>query len=163
MNEENVGDYPRPPRCEPLSHRIRIVRGGEAIVDTHGLESWRVLETFHPPTYYVPPAAIRPGLLRPNRRRTLCEWKGEASYFDVLVGDDTIEAGAWTYRHPTPAFRAIRDHVAFYPAPFVGGGDGDGCFVGAERVIAQPGSFYGGWLTANIRGPVKGAPGTTHW
>ena len=157
MRPENVLDYPRPAICEATDHRIRIVLGGETIVDTQGHTVWRALETYHPPTYYVPPAAIRDGVLVPNGRRTMCEWKGQATYFDVVADGERIEAAAWTYRRPTPAFEAIRDHVAFYAEPM------EACFVDHERVIPQPGNFYGGWVTANIEGPVKGAPGTTHW
>ena len=164
MKAENVLDYPRPAICEPTPHRLRVVLCGETVADTAGKaddetghQAWRVLETYHPPTYYLPLEAIREGVLVPNGRRSLCEWKGQASYFDVMAGGERREAAAWTYRNPTPAFAAIRDHVAFYAEPM------EACFVGEERVIPQPGNFYGGWLTANIEGPVKGAPGTVHW
>ena len=156
MRTENVLDYPRPAVCESVDLPVRIVFGGETIVDARD-GVWRVLETYHPPTYYVPPFAIREGVLVPNGRRTICEWKGQAGYFDVVVGDARAEGAAWTYRDPTPTFAGIRDHVAFYAEPM------EACFVGEERVIPQPGNFYGGWLTANIEGPIKGAPGTTHW
>ena len=155
MLQENVLDYPRPAVCERTDGRIRIVFGGETIVDTE--DAWRVLETYHPPTYYVPPDAVRDGVLVPNGRRSVCEWKGEANYFDVVAGDRRAEAAAWTYRRPTPGFAPIADHVAFYAEPM------EACFVGDERVIPQPGNFYGGWVTANLTGPIKGAPGTGHW
>lgn len=157
MQPENVLDFPRPAICEATDHRIRIVLASETIVDTQGHTVWRALETYHPPTYYIPPAAIRAGALVPNGRRTMCEWKGQATYFDVVGGDERLEGAAWTYRRPTPTFESIRDHVAFYAEPM------EVCFVDDERVIPQPGNFYGGWVTANIEGPVKGAPGTTHW
>ena len=152
---EDVLDYPRPAVCEATTHRIRTVLGGETIVDT--VKAWRVLETFHPPTYYVPRKDIRPDALVPIARKTLCEWKGQASYFDVVAGGQRVEAGAWTYPNPTPDFLPILGLVAFYAEPM------DACFVGAEQVIPQPGNFYGGWVTANLTGPIKGAPGTTHW
>ena len=157
---ENVLEYPRPAVCEPTPRRIRIVYAGETIVDTR--EAWRVLETYHPPTYYVPPHAVREGLLSLNGRRSLCEWKGRAVYWDARLGGRANANVAWSYPDPTPAFRPIRDFVAFYDEP-ISLEPGDGCFVDDERVRPQPGNFYGGWLTSDITGPVKGAPGTTHW
>ena len=155
MQEENVLDYPRPATCERTPHRIRVVYGGETIVDT--TEAWRVLETYHPPTYYVPREAVRPGVLQPNGRTSLCEWKGRANYFDALLGDRRNANVAWCYPNPTEHFEPIRNYLAFYDEPM------DACYVDDERVRAQPGNFYGGWVTANLVGPIKGAPGTTHW
>lgn len=148
-------DYPRPAVCEPTDARIRIVYAGETIVDTR--DAWRVLETYHPPTYYVPPAAVRPGILVENARTSLCEWKGRARYFDARLGDRENANVAWCYPDPTAAFHPIRDYIAFYDEPM------DACYVDEERVQAQPGNFYGGWVTANLTGPIKGAPGTRHW
>ena len=165
MQTENVLDYPRPAICEATDHRVRIVLGGETIVDTAMGEGehtvWRALETYHPPTYYVPMAAIREGVLVPNGRCTTCEWKGPATYFDVVGGGKRREGAAWTYRSPTPTFAAIRDHVAFYAEPF--SGKGDACFVDDEQVIPQPGNFYGGWITKDIVGPFKGIEGSWGW
>jgi uncharacterized protein (DUF427 family) len=153
---ESVRDYPRPPRVEPSSRRIRVVLGGETIVDT--TRSHRVLERSHPPVFYVPLGEIAEGVLSPSEgRTTFCEWKGIASYYDVAVGERRVERGAWTYRAPLPAFEAIRDAVAFYP------GRMDACFVDGERVVPQAGDFYGGWITAEIVGPFKGEPGTAGW
>ena len=155
MEQENVLDYPRPAVCEPTPHRIRVVYEGQTIVDTH--DAWRVLETFHPPTYYVPPDAVRPGVLVPNGRTSLCEWKGRARYFDAKLGGRANANVAWTYPNPTEPFTPIAGYVAFYDEPM------DACYVDDERVRAQPGNFYGGWVTANLSGPIKGAPGTGHW
>ena len=153
---ESVWDYPRPPRVEPSSRRVRIELGGEEIVDT--TRAQRVLETSHPPTYYVPSEDVAPDALVPSRgRTTFCEWKGVASYYDVVTAGRTVERGAWTYHDPTPGFEAIRDAVAFYP------GRMDACFVDDERVVAQPGDFYGGWITSDVVGPFKGVAGTTGW
>ncbi len=152
---ENVRDYPRPPALEPARDPIRIVFGGQVIAETD--TAWRVLETFHAPTYYLPPDAFAAGVLEPAAGRSLCEWKGQASYFDVVAGGRRAERAAWTYRTPTPAFAAIADHIAVYAEPM------DACFVAGEQVIAQPGNFYGGWTTSWITGPIKGALGTTHW
>jgi uncharacterized protein (DUF427 family) len=117
----------------------------------------RVLETSHPPVYYIPPQDIAREYLRPSPRHSFCEWKGRAAYYTVVVGEARAEHAAWYYPSPTPAFAAIRDHVAFYPGAM------DGCFVDGERVQAQPGDFYGGWVTSDIEGPFKGGRGTFGW
>ena len=153
---ESVWDYPRPPRLEPSARRIRVVLGGETIVDTK--RSYRVLETSHPPVYYVSSEDVRAGALEPaGGRTTFCEWKGTASYYDAVAGDERAERAAWTYREPSPGFEEIRDWVAFYP------GRVDACFVDDERVEPQPGDFYGGWITSEIEGPFKGGPGSSGW
>ena len=146
---ESVWDYPRPPRLEPTAKRLRVVLGGAVIADT--TRAHRVLETSHPPVYYIPPEDIAPGALEPVARTTFCEWKGNASYFDVVGGDGTrVARGAWTYLNPSPGFEPIRDAVAFYP------GEMDECTVDGEVVEAQAGGFYGGWITKDIVGPFKG-------
>ena len=153
---ESVWDYPRPPRVEPSSRRVRVELAGELIVET--TRAHRVLETSHPPTYYVPVDDVAPGVLRPSRgNTTFCEWKGSASYYDVLAGDRTVARGAWTYHEPSAGFEVIRDAVAFYP------GRMDACFVDDERVAAQAGDFYGGWITSDVVGPFKGSAGTSGW
>ncbi len=153
--QESVWDYPRPPRLGPSTKHVQVVFGGEVVADTH--RAIRVLETGHPPVYYIPPADVRLDYLTPTDRRTFCEWKGEAAYFTVAVGHRTAENAAWTYPRPTADFAAIAGYVAFYP------GRVDDCFVDGERVEAQPGDFYGGWITRDIVGPFKGEPGTTGW
>lgn len=153
--QESVWDYPRPPRLEPARRHIQIVFNGETIVDT--AQAWRVLETSHPPVYYIPPEAIRPGILRPGEGRSFCEWKGEARYFTIEVGERRAVNAAWTYPQPTPPFAAIKDHVAFYAGPM------DRCLVDGEEARPQPGRFYGGWITDDVVGPFKGEPGTHGW
>ncbi|MBU4529134.1 MAG: DUF427 domain-containing protein [Hoeflea sp.] len=156
LKPENVADYPRPPAIEAFDGPILVRFAGSVIAETG--TSFRILETFHPPTYYLPIASFSPGALRPaTGRTTLCEWKGQATYFDVVAGGRVAERAAWTYPAPSPAYAAIRDHIALYAEPM------DEILLAGERVIPQPGDFYGGWVTANISGPVKGAPGTTHW
>ncbi len=151
---ESVWDYPRPPRVEPSERRVRVVLGGETIVDT--TEAVRVLETSHPPVFYVPPQDVAEGVLVPSSAsETFCEWKGTASYLDAVVGGRRVERAAWTYRDPVPGYEAISDAIAFYPAKV------DACFVDEERVEAQPGDFYGGWITSDVVGPFKGADGTS--
>jgi len=152
---ESVWDFPRPPRLEPVRHRIRVVFGGETIAATTA--AYRLLETSHPPSYYLPPEGIVPGALVRANRRSRCEWKGTAQYFDVVAGTRTEAEAAWGYDRPLPPFDAIAGHVAFYA------GRMDACFVGDEQVLAQPGGFYGGWITSTVAGPFKGAPGTERW
>jgi uncharacterized protein (DUF427 family) len=117
----------------------------------------RVLETSHPPVYYIPPADIKMGHLLPVGGRSMCEWKGYARYYDVMVGGRQAIKAAWAYAEPTPAFAAIRNFVAFYARTM------DACYVDDELVIPQPGDFYGGWITSDIVGPFKGEPGTWDW
>ena len=152
---ESVWDYPRPPRAEPSTRRIRVVLGGVTVADT--TRAIRVLETSHPPVYYIPAADVSREYLRPSRRRTYCEFKGQASYYDLVVGEREVRDAAWYYPDPNERFAALRDHVAFYP------GRVDACFVDEEQVVAQEGDFYGGWLTSDIEGPFKGGPGTAGW
>jgi uncharacterized protein (DUF427 family) len=148
---ENVWDYPRPPALVPCERRVLVICEGETVADS--VAALRVLETSHPPTIYVPPADVRMDLLAPSPRRSFCEFKGVATYYDV----QGRAAAAWAYPDPAPGYRALRDHVAFYPARM------DECRLGDEVVRAQPGDFYGGWLTGDVAGPVKGGPGTAGW
>ena len=148
-------DYPRPPRLEPVRRRIRVELGGLVVADTAA--AYRVLETSHPPNYYLPPEDIRPGVLRRSSGRSFCEWKGQAHYFDVRAGERIERDAAWGYDTPARAFAAIAGYVAFYP------GRMDACFVDDEQVLPQPGGFYGGWITANLVGPFKGGPGSQGW
>ncbi|HEY4947041.1 MAG TPA: DUF427 domain-containing protein [Acidimicrobiales bacterium] len=152
---ESVWDYPRPPRLEKVERRIRVVFGGVTIADTTG--AFRVLETSHPPNYYLPPGDVLAGCLTRTRHRSSCEWKGVAHYFDVRAGGSVARDAAWGYDHPTAAFADITGHVAFYPGPM------DACLVDEEVVEPQPGGFYGGWITSDVVGPYKGGPGTQGW
>ena len=153
--QESVWDYPRPPRLEDSDHHIRVLFNGQVIADTRRAK--RVLETSHPPVYYIPPEDIRSDTLTPAPGQSYCEWKGTAGYYTIIVGDKQATNAAWFYPDPTPAFAALKNYVAFYP------GRMDACFVNEERVTPQPGDFYGGWITSNIIGPFKGDPGTTGW
>ena len=156
LPEENVWDYPRPPKLEHVPQTVRVEFNGVTLVDSQNTK--RVLETSHPPTYYVPPDDIRMEYLRPsNERSSFCEWKGKALYHHILVADAHAAHAGWSYPNPTPPFADIKDHVAFYPSKM------SACFVGDERVLPQDGDFYGGWVTSNLSGPFKGAPGTMHW
>jgi uncharacterized protein (DUF427 family) len=153
--QESVWDYPRPPRIEPVVERIRVIFDGQTIADT--TSAYRVLETSHPPTYYIPPADVLANALEPGGQTSFCEWKGRARYFDVVSGKARAKNAAWTYPRPTPAFAGLQDYVSFYAQPM------DACFVGEERVQPQEGDFYGGWITSRIVGPFKGSTGTRLW
>ena len=134
---------------------MRVELGGVTVADS--TNALRVLETSHPPTIYVPPGDIAAGCLNAAAGRSFCEWKGIARYFDVVAGGRREAAAGWAYPDPAAPYEALRDHVAFYP------GRMDACWLDDQRVRSQPGDFYGGWITADLRGPFKGAPGTRTW
>ncbi|MGH8990131.1 MAG: DUF427 domain-containing protein [Acidimicrobiia bacterium] len=152
---ESVWDYPRPPRVEPSAEHVAVHLGGLVIAESH--RALRVLETSHPPVYYLPPDDVAAGILAPEPRRSFCEFKGLAVYWSAQAGDRRVAEAAWSYPHPAPGYEDLAGCVAFYP------GRVDGCFVDGEPVAAQPGDFYGGWITSRIRGPFKGGPGTSGW
>jgi uncharacterized protein (DUF427 family) len=153
--QESVWDYPRPPRLEKTNKHIRIIFNAVTIADTRN--AYRVLETSHPPVYYIPPADIEMEYMHPASGTSFCEWKGQAGYYTLRVGAKEVERVAWYYPDPTPDFAAIKDYVAFYPGPM------DKCTVDGEEVKPQPGGFYGGWITGDVVGPFKGEPGTEGW
>ena len=152
---ESVWDYPRPPRIEPVAARLRVVFAGVTVAET--TRGHRVLETSHPPVYVFPPDDIAEGVLTPEPGGTVCEFKGRARYFTLTAGGRRAGRAAWCYPEPTRAFRGIAGHVAFYASKV------DEAWVGEARATAQEGDFYGGWITPDIEGPFKGAPGTLHW
>ena len=152
---ESVWDFPRPPRLERVEWRVRVIHAGVMIVDAPS--AFRVLETSQPPAYYVAPEFVDHSWLERSERRTFCEWKGVAEYADIVVGDVRVADAGWTYTDPSAAFPEVRDHWAFYAQK------ADECWIDDERVTSNEGSFYGGWVTANVTGPFKGAPGTSHW
>jgi uncharacterized protein (DUF427 family) len=146
-----VWDYPRPPIVVPCPSRVRVVHGGVTIADTTA--ALRVLETSQPPGFYLPPTDVRTDRLRRSTTTTWCEWKGEATYWDLGDARDV----AWSYERPTAGFEAIASHLAFYAQRV------DECWVDDEQVQPNPGSFYGGWITAAVVGPFKGGPGSRGW
>jgi uncharacterized protein (DUF427 family) len=153
--QESVWDYPRPPRVERSSREVVVVVGGVEVCRTR--RALRVLETSHPPSWYLPREDWLPGALRPAAGSSFCEFKGVAAYLDVVGGDRVEAAAAWTYPDPSPGFEVLRDTVAVYP------GRTDRCLVDGELVRPQDGGFYGGWVTSDVVGPFKGAPGTRGW
>lgn len=151
---ENVQDYPRPPRLEPVLQRITVRLGGVTVVET--ARALRVLETHHAPTYYIPPADIL-AEMRPAPGRSLCEWKGQARYWDVIAGGHIAARAAWNYTNPSSRFADLDGYFAFYCSLM------DACTVGSVPASPQPGDFYGGWVTPNLTGIVKGDAATRHW
>ncbi|MCC3281612.1 DUF427 domain-containing protein [Arthrobacter caoxuetaonis] len=152
---ESVWSYPRPPRVEPSSELVQVWLGGSRIVETR--QALRVLETSHPPVYYLPLEAFAPDTLHPVSGVTHCEYKGTASYYDVVSGSSRAARGAWTYPHPAPGYEALAATAALYPGLM------DSVLVDGEEVQPQEGDFYGGWITSRVTGPFKGAPGTWGW
>lgn len=148
--QRSVWDFPRPPVVEPVPGTMRVEAGGAVLAQTR--RGVRVLETAGAPTCYFPPDDVAVGWLRSTGRRTLCEWKGLARQYAWRQADPA----AWVYEQTFPEFDELRGWFAFYPGALA-------CFVGDERVAAQPGGYYGGWVTADLSGPIKGEPGSADW
>jgi len=141
---------------EPTPRHLRIVHGGIVIAETS--QSLRILETSHPPVYYIPQSDIAMKHIVPSAKRSsFCEWKGSADYWNIVINDAVVRDAAWSYPKPTGSFAALKDHLAFYASRV------DECYVDGEKVQPQPGDFYGGWITSHVRGPFKGPPGTMGW
>jgi uncharacterized protein (DUF427 family) len=153
--QESVWDYPRPPKVEATQKRIRIVFNHVTIADT--TRALRVLETSHPPSYYIPQEDINMEVFTAIPRKTFCEFKGTASYWTIDVNGKEAVSAAWSYASPSKGYEAIKDHLAFYPSKM------DACYVDEEKVAPQAGDFYGGWITSDIVGPFKGERGTHGW
>ena len=152
--QESVWDYPRPAVAEPEDRRILIRAGDNVIADTRA--AVRTLETSHPPTYYLPPSYVATEWLVRSAHSSICEWKGVATYWHLDTPDGRLADVAWSYPDPTPGFRQMADHLAFYAAPFE-------CTVDGQPVTPQPGGFYGGWITPDLAGPFKGVAGSRFW
>ena len=153
--QESVWDYPRPPRIEDSPKHIQVIFNGVTIAETR--RSIRVLETSHPPVYYIPPEDVRLEYFTLTPHSTFCEFKGAASYYTIEVGERTEANAAWFYAHPSVAYAALANYVAVYPSRM------DACSVDGELIQPQPGDFYGGWITKDIVGPFKGGAGTLGW
>ncbi len=153
--QESVWDYPRPPAVDASGESVEVWLGGVRVAAS--TRALRVLETSHPPTYYLPVADFTDGALRPAAGSSYCEWKGEAAYYDVVGGGVVAPGAAWTYPRPTRGFEVLLDHVAVMPGAM------ERCLVDGEVVTPQAGGFYGGWVTSRVVGPFKGEPGTWGW
>jgi uncharacterized protein (DUF427 family) len=152
---ESVWDYPRPPAILPEPRAVLISVDGETIASSE--RAIRVCETAGGPVVYIPEQDVVDGVLRPSSGHgSYCEWKGAASYFDVIADGKAIPQAVWTYANPSPGFEQLAGHFSFYPALVE-------CRLAGEAVRPQPGGFYGGWMTDEITGPVKGEPGTGGW
>ncbi len=152
---ESVWDYPRPPRVEAYPGLVEVHHGGEVLAKSS--RAYRVLETSHPPVFYIPQADIMMKRLQKTNRTSMCEFKGMAVYYDLVTGLEPIKNAAWAYENPRRGFEEIKGHLAFYPSRV------EACYVDGEKVRAQEGDFYGGWITSNLKGPFKGGPGTWGW
>ncbi|MDX1909389.1 MAG: DUF427 domain-containing protein [Bacteroidia bacterium] len=154
--QESVWDYPRPPRLEPANRHIRIVHAGIVLAET--TRAHRILETSHPPVYYIPQDDIQMAYLQPVAgKSSFCEWKGVAMYYDLVLPSASVAAAAWSYHRLMPAYLVIKDALAFYAGKL------DACYVDGEQVTPQPGSFYGGWINSWVCGPFKGEAGSMGW
>jgi uncharacterized protein (DUF427 family) len=153
--QRSVWDFPRPPRIEEVGDRVVVEHAGVVIADTE--RAVRVLETASAPTYYIPPEDVRTELLGDTAAISVCEWKGTAVYHDLVLEGGEVPKAAWSYPNPNPAFDSIRNWLAFYASRL------DICTVGDEEVRPQPGGFYGGWVTSDLVGPIKGEPGSSGW
>ncbi len=145
--QESVWDYPRPPKIESDS-RLIIVKLDELIV-SESTKAKRILETASPPTIYIPPSDINFDLVKKTNGSSRCEWKGTADYWDVITSSKHLQKVGWSYPEPFEDFNEIAGYLSFYPAHLE-------CYIDGERVRPQPGGFYGGWITDEIVGPVKG-------
>lgn len=153
--QESVWDYPRPPALEMTERHVRIIFAGKVVAETH--RAALVKETSHPPVYFIPPEDVDGEFLRPSRKSTYCEWKGQAVYYDVVVGDKILKNVAFSYPSPNERFESIRRWISFYADPM------DEVTVNGEQVTPQDGEFYSGWITKEVVGPFKGGPGTWGW
>lgn len=154
--QESVWDYPRPPAVQPFMGRVEVLHRGAVVADS--TRAVRILETSQPPAFYVPPGDVAAAVLRRSTTTTWCEWKGRATYWDlVLDGEVVVPDAGWSYEAPSPGYGAIINHVAFYAQRV------DDCWVNGEQVVPNPGAFYGGWVTSHVVGPFKGDPGTATW
>lgn len=153
--QESVWDYPRPPRLEVTDKHVRVVFNGITIADSR--RPIRILETSHPPTYYISPEDVKPEYFKAADHSSFCEFKGRASYYMIMVADKIAPNAAWFYRNPSPDYAKLKNYIAIYPSRV------DACYINDELVTAQAGDFYGGWITSDIVGPFKGEPGTLGW
>lgn len=155
LKKENVWDYPRPAICQPHKGTIEVIVNDKTIAKTKS--AIRIIETSHPPTYYFPINDVKINFLKKNKKNSYCEWKGKACYLDLYLNEIKISNIAWYYLSPKKNFQSIKNYISFYASK------ANRCIVNGELVKKQDGDFYGGWITENLLGPFKGAPGTSYW
>jgi len=153
--EESVWDYPRPPAIESFSGSVEVYSEQGLLAGTS--QCFRVLETSHPPVFYLPWESANHDYLTPSNHQSFCEWKGMALYLDLHLRSGIVKNVAWYYPNPNERYSNLKNHLSFYPSKV------DSCYVNGEKVKAQKGDFYGGWITSNIVGPFKGETGTWGW
>ena len=147
-------DFPRPPVLVRDEREIVVSWGETLLARTRG--AWAVRETSHPPTFYLPLADVAPEFLRPAGHGSFCEWKGPARYWDLLDGARRLSQVAWSYPQPLAGAEPLAGCIAFYAHAL-------DCSVDGAKVVAQPGGFYGGWITPELSGPFKGELGSSGW
>lgn len=152
--QESVWDYPRPPRLERDAREVVLRWQGREVARTRS--AVRLLETSHPPSFYLPWTDVDASLLQPAEGSSFCEWKGPARYWSLVLGSARLDRIAWSYPQPLEGAEAVADRVAFYA-------HGLTCTVGGAPVTPQPGGFYGGWVTPELTGPFKGETGSEGW
>ncbi len=153
--QESVWDFPRPPRIESEPRTLRVEHAGVVVAESRA--ALRILETAGAPTLYLPLTDVDESRLVPSSAESFCEWKGRARHFDVRIADAVGPEAAWSYPDPYPEFEPLRDWLAFHPGRL------DGCWLGDVRATPQPGGYYGGWVTPNLAGPIKGGPDSGSW
>jgi uncharacterized protein (DUF427 family) len=153
--QQSVWDFPRPPRIEAELRTVRVEHRGVLVAESR--DALRIVETAGAPAFYLPVADVDESLLASVETVSFCEWKGRARHFRLQVAGDVVREAAWSYPDPFPEFEAIRDRFAFHPARI------DGCWLGDAKATAQPGGYYGGWVTQDLSGPIKGGPGSGSW
>jgi uncharacterized protein (DUF427 family) len=101
-------------------------------------------------------ADVEETFLRSLGEGSFCEWKGPALYWDLIEGERRLPQVAWSYPHPLDGAEPLANCIAFYAHNL-------DCTVDGSKAIAQPGGFYGGWITPDLSGPFKGEAGSGGW
>ena len=152
--QTSVWDFPRPPQLAPDTREV-VIRWGELEV-ARTRRAIKVLETSHPPSFYLPWEDVAEHLLQQQSGSSFCEWKGPAQYWSLVNGNNRLDGVAWSYPRPLAGAEALAACVAFYPGSL-------SCTVDGAVVRPQPGGFYGGWITPDLAGPFKGDPASSAW
>jgi uncharacterized protein (DUF427 family) len=152
--QESVWDYPRPPRFEPDLREVRVLWGPVEVARTR--RAVRVLETGHPPCFYLPWRDVARHLFQEAPGSSFCEWKGPACYWSLIDAERRLRSVAWSYPKPLDGAEMLAECVALYATAL-------DCRVDGMPVTPQPGGFYGGWITPELCGPFKGEPGSAGW
>ncbi len=150
---ENVSNYPRPPALEKCKGNVEIFITSTTKVECNNY--YRVLETFHAPTIYISKNYFANNIIDyKNTKSSYCEWKGIASYINLINREEniTIYNAGWYYKNPKEAYQEIKGYISLYPEKV------RSCSINGEFVKSQDGGYYGGWITSRVKGPFKGDP-----